>query len=68
VVLAPPADVVADRERRRPKTGYGAWSVAGLDESLRRDTPRIGLWLDTAGQTPDETVSAILAQLPGPIV
>ncbi|MFF3967792.1 AAA family ATPase [Streptomyces griseorubiginosus] len=47
--------------------GYGgagydgeAWTVPALDEALRASTPPIGLWLDTSGQTPAETVEAIL--------
>ncbi|MEV1060507.1 AAA family ATPase [Micromonospora chalcea] len=62
VVLAPRAEVVAARERDRPKTGYGDWPVADLDAGFRADTPRIGLWLDTSDQTPDETVTEILAR------
>ncbi|TCR15721.1 AAA family ATPase [Streptomyces sp. BK205] len=43
--------------------GYGgaAWTVPALDKALRASTPPIGLWLDTSGQTPAETVDAILA-------
>ena len=62
VVLAPRADVVAARERDRPKQGYGDWPVADLDAEFRADTPRIGLWLDTSAQTPEETVDEILAR------
>ncbi|MEU4476506.1 AAA family ATPase [Micromonospora sp. NPDC023966] len=62
VVLAPRADVVAVRERDRPKQGYGDWPVADLDAEFRADTPRIGLWLDTSAQTPEETVDEILAR------
>ncbi|WP_229399243.1 AAA family ATPase [Micromonospora okii] len=62
VVLAPRADVVAARERGRPKQGYGGWSVADLDAGFRADTPRIGLWLDSSAQTPDETVDEIVAR------
>ncbi|MGN9788088.1 AAA family ATPase [Nonomuraea sp. ZG12] len=62
VVLAPDAATVERRERERAKTGYGAWTVAQLDTALRRDTPRIGLWLDTSAQTPAETVEEILAR------
>ncbi|MFI7283123.1 AAA family ATPase [Micromonospora chersina] len=62
VVLAPRADVVAARERDRPKQGYGDWPVAGLDAEFRAGTPRIGLWLDTSAQTPGETVDEILAR------
>ncbi|MEU6666184.1 AAA family ATPase [Streptomyces sp. NPDC046727] len=62
VVLAPAAAEVAAREAGRAKTGYGGgWTVAALDEELRLRTPRIGLWLDTSGWTPEETVDAILA-------
>ncbi|QFZ24716.1 AAA family ATPase [Saccharothrix syringae] len=63
VVLAPSPEVVARREAARPKTGYGAWTVADLDRGLRDGTPRLGLWLDTSDQTPDQTVDAILAGL-----
>ncbi|MEV4523638.1 AAA family ATPase [Micromonospora tulbaghiae] len=62
VVLAPRPEVVAARERDRPKKGYGDWPVADLDAGFRADTPRIGLWLDTSGQTPEETVAEILAR------
>lgn len=62
VVLAPRPEVVAARERDRPKTGYGDWSPEQLDAGLRTGTPRIGLWLDTSEQRPDETVDEILAR------
>ncbi|WP_329038816.1 AAA family ATPase [Streptomyces sp. NBC_01725] len=68
VVLAPSAEAVRSREQARPKTGYGVWSVEALDHSLRSETPRIGLWLDTTEQTPAQTVSAILADLPAALV
>jgi predicted kinase len=65
VVLAPHTDVVAERERLRNKTGYGEhWTVHSLAPYLWRDTPRIGLWLDTSQQTPDATVAELLARLP----
>ncbi|MET8843798.1 AAA family ATPase [Streptomyces rubiginosohelvolus] len=60
VVLAPSPETVREREEGRGKTGYGAWTVEAFDAYLRSGTPRIGLWLDTSGQTPEETVSAIL--------
>ncbi|WP_434095362.1 AAA family ATPase [Streptomyces flaveolus] len=64
VVLAPTPEAVAAREADRPKKGYGApWTVDLLDEVLRRETPRRGLWLDTSHQTPDQTVDQILAHL-----
>ncbi|MEV0198720.1 AAA family ATPase [Nonomuraea sp. NPDC050691] len=62
VVLAPDAAAVERREAERPKTGYGAWTVADLDGALRDETPRVGLWLDTSRQSPAETVDEILAR------
>jgi predicted kinase len=64
VVLAPDPSVVTHREQSRPKQGYGTWTVPMLDVSLRRDTPRRGLWLDTSDQTPEETTTEILTRLP----
>ena len=63
VVLAPSASAVQGREAGRRKTGYGVWTVDALDQSLRGETPRIGLWLDTSEQTPEQTVAAILDNL-----
>lgn len=65
VVLAPRTDVVAERDRRRVKTGYDEhWSAESLSAYLWNDTPRIGLWLDTSNQTPEQTVAELLARLP----
>ncbi|MFD8799765.1 AAA family ATPase [Streptomyces atroolivaceus] len=63
VVLAPSTAVVRSREAGRSKTGYGIWTVEALDQSLHDRTPRIGLWLDTSEQTPEETVATILDNL-----
>ncbi len=63
VTLAPRSEVVAARERDRPKSGYGDWSVEGLERYLWEAPPDLGLWLDTSAQTPAETVEAILAGL-----
>jgi chloramphenicol 3-O-phosphotransferase len=61
VVLAPAAAVVVAREATRAKTGYGdRWTVDELDRGLRKETARVGLWLDTSAQTPEETVDEIL--------
>jgi cytidylate kinase len=68
VVLAPGPETVARREAGREKRGYGAWTIEALDRSLREDTPRLGLWLDTSGLTPEETVDAILDRLPEALV
>ncbi|MFK0115175.1 AAA family ATPase [Streptomyces sp. NPDC090994] len=63
VMLAPDPEVVARREAQRAKTGYGPdWQPATMDKVLRDSTPRIGLWLDTSGQTVEETVDEIFAR------
>ncbi|NGN69009.1 AAA family ATPase [Streptomyces sp. A7024] len=67
IVLAPGPTTIAVREARRTKSGYGGgWSVTALDQALRKDTPRIGLWLDNSEQHPQETVAEIL-QLSRPL-
>lgn len=60
IVLAPTSATVTAREAGRAKTGYGAWTVEELDDALRAETPRIGLWLDNSGLTVGETVDAII--------
>jgi adenylylsulfate kinase-like enzyme len=63
IVLAPGPSAVAERERRRAKTGYGgAWTIAQLDGVLRAETPRLGLWLDSSRQSPGETVDEIISR------
>jgi predicted kinase len=62
VVLAPSPAAVATREAARAKNTYDEWTITQLDEGLRKGTPRIGLWLDTSDQTPEETVEEILAR------
>jgi cytidylate kinase len=62
IVLAPRASVIADREQSRGKTAYGTWAIRQLDDALRNETPRLGLWLDTSSQAPAETADEILAR------
>lgn len=63
VVLCPNTTVVAAREAARTKKGYGVWSVEELDGVLRKETPRIGMWLDSSEWSPEETVNEIIARL-----
>ncbi len=64
VVLVPDPAAVELRERARAKTGYGnGWTIAQLDAVLRKETPRIGLWLDTSRQSVEETVAEILSRM-----
>ena len=61
-----------EREVHRGKRSYRDWQKPGMTlteavASMRlalRDTPRRGLWLDSSSQTPEETVEAILSDLP----
>jgi hypothetical protein len=65
VVLRPSTAVVATREaERRARTGKVAYrpdgfTIEGLDAELAA-TPRIGLWLDTSEQSPQQTVQEIM--------
>ncbi|HKX66112.1 MAG TPA: AAA family ATPase [Intrasporangium sp.] len=65
VMLAPDVSTVMRREAERTKTGYGElWSIRDFDQKMRTETPKIGLWLDSSQQTPDETVDEIIRRLP----
>jgi chloramphenicol 3-O-phosphotransferase len=58
VMLTPPLETVRDRERQRGTELWREWEW--LTESVERTTPRVGLWLDTSAQTPEETVDEIM--------
>ena len=64
VVLRPAVDVVAARdEQRRRTTGKVAYrdgfTPAINDTHVATTTAKLGLWLDTSTQTPEETVAEI---------
>jgi predicted kinase len=61
VVLLPQPEVLATRNAERQADGYRFWSVEALYDLFVSETPRIGLWLDTSSQKPEETVRHILA-------
>ncbi|WP_405079868.1 AAA family ATPase [Paenibacillus chitinolyticus] len=63
IVLCPAEEEVARREAARAKKGYGIWTVSALNAVLHAETPRVGLWLDSTGLTPEETVDAILERV-----
>lgn len=71
VVLCPTADVIEAREAARSKKGYqNRRAIDAFDRVLRKETPPIGLWLDTSNLTVDETTATILerideARIPG---
>ncbi|WP_223297462.1 AAA family ATPase [Catenulispora acidiphila] len=65
VVLNPSPEVIRDRDRQRAKTAYTAENgkFDWLRDVLTKETPRLGLWLDTSRQTPDESADIIIAKL-----
>jgi gluconate kinase len=65
VFLDPDTAVIERREQGRDRTAYGPGrlSVGELQALLRTETDRIGLWLDTSGQSAAQTVEAILRDL-----
>lgn len=68
-MLVPQTRAVVERELSRASGAYRGWmGDGGLEAAVAQfqsfivETPRIGLWLDTTGQTPDETVNTILSR------
>lgn len=59
VVLLPSEDAIAQREASRTALVYGDWSISALRRLFTEETDRLGLWLDTSADTPQETVQAI---------
>lgn len=62
VALCPSAEVIRLREKKRGKTGYTGFDVDALYDEFMKNTPRIGLWIDSSALSPEETVAAILAE------
>ncbi|WP_425307857.1 AAA family ATPase [Ammonicoccus fulvus] len=64
VVLSPSVSVLEWREQQhRRKEGFVHFSAQTMDTALRNQSARIGYWLDSSAQTPEETVTDILANL-----
>ena len=60
-VLVPSVEAVATREAGRSGKGYvGGWTIQKHYDDFISTTPRIGHWLDSTEQTPEETVDEIL--------
>jgi Cytidylate kinase len=59
-VLLPSRAAVVGRDSARETAGYERWSVDELYRGFADGTPRLGLWLDTSHQTPEQTVDEIL--------
>jgi hypothetical protein len=50
------------RAATRTKTADESWTAHALDRVLRKETPRVGVWIDSSEQTPVETVDEILTR------
>lgn len=59
-VLCPDCETIRRREEGRGKTGYTGFAVEPLYDSFMKETPRIGLWIDSSRLTPGETVDRIM--------
>jgi predicted kinase len=57
LMLRPSLAAVRERERGRGTQLYEDWEW--LDDTIE-NTPRIGLWLDTSHQSPEQTVNEIM--------
>ena len=64
-VLCPDVEAVRARESARGKVGYTGFSVEDIYAGFMQDTPRIGFWIDTSNQTPDQTVGEIARHFGG---
>jgi cytidylate kinase len=62
-VLLPSLEELERRAAAR-NDPYGSFAPEQLHRLFAEETPRVGTWLDPTAQTPEETVAAILAQLP----
>ena len=59
-VGCPDVETVKAREAARGKTGYVGFAPAPLLEAFRRETPRLGFWLDNSRLTVEGSVEKIL--------
>ena len=63
--LNPRSDIVEHREQLREKVGYIGFTVQDLMQILENRTPRLGIWIDSSDQSPDDTAAEILSVLSG---
>ncbi len=63
VVLVADAEILADRDRKRQKSGYSQdFPLQVLADAAARSTPRGGLWIDTSQMDVEAVVDHILAE------
>lgn len=65
VILCPDVDTVKRRETMRGKVGYIGFTVEVLYADFMKETPKIGFWLDTSEQSPEQSVEEIFLHFKG---
>lgn len=65
IVLCPNVETVKKREALRGKIGYIGFTPEALYADFMRKTPKIGFWLDTSEQSPEQSVKDILSHFRG---
>ena len=60
IVLCPNVETVKKRKKMREKVGYTGFTVEALYADFMKATPKIGFWLDTSEQSPEQSVEDIL--------
>lgn len=63
ITLNPSRETVMQREWQRAKKGYHSFDVASLYDTLQIENPKIGLWVDSSRQSPEETAAEILRRV-----
>ncbi|WIV13653.1 phosphotransferase [Proteiniborus sp. MB09-C3] len=60
IILCQNAETVKKREKMRGKVGYTGFTAGTLYADFMKTTPKIGFWLDTSEQSPEQSVEDIL--------
>lgn len=60
IVLCPSLETIKERETLRGKNAYVGFEPEELYEDFVRETPKIGFWIDTSEQSPEQSVESIL--------
>lgn len=63
VVLCPDCETIRRREAGRSKRGYTGFDVEPLYDTFMKETPRIGMWIDSTNLTAQETVDQLMELL-----
>jgi predicted kinase len=65
IVLCPNVETVRKRETLRGKVGYIGFTPEALYADFIKKTPKIGFWLDTSEQSPNQSAEDILLHFRG---